>query len=211
MGKFAKTSRILLILDSTQKFSIFDETGGVHAMALRKASSYSKFKARPYTRKSAKKSKSYIKTIPPTKVVKLHMGDISGFGKGKYPTLIKVASLEQVQLRDNAIEAARQSIHKDLEINFPGQYYFSVKVYPHHILRENKMLTGAGADRMQTGMTQSFGATIGRAAFVKPNQIIFLIAVNSEKALQVTRAAIKKIKAKLPCSTRILVEKIKQV
>jgi large subunit ribosomal protein L10e len=176
-------------------------------MALRKAASYSKFNARPYTRKSAKKSKSYIKTVPPTKVVKLHMGDISGFKKGKYPTVIRIVSLEKVQLRDNAIEAARQNIHKDLEVNFPGQYYFAVKVYPHHILRENKMLTGAGADRMQTGMTQSFGKTIGRAAFIKPNQIIFLIAVNSEKALQVTRTAIGKIKAKLPCSTRILVEK----
>ncbi len=176
-------------------------------MALRKASSYSKFKARPYTRKSSKKAKAYIKTIPPQKVVKLHMGNIPAYEQGRFLYTIRIISLEQVQLRDNAIEAARQSIHKELETAFPGQYYFAVKVYPHHILRENKMLTGAGADRMQTGMTQSFGKTIGRAAFVKPNQIIFMIAVNSDKALQVTRDAIGKIKAKLPCSTRILVEK----
>lgn len=178
-------------------------------MALRKASSYSKFNARPYTRKSSKKAKSYIKTIPPQKVVKLNMGDIPGFKKGKFPTIISLISKQQVQLRDNAIEAARQSIHKDLETNFPGQYYFAVKVFPHHILRENKMLTGAGADRMQTGMTQSFGATIGRAAFVKPGQTIFIIAVNSEKAVRVTREAIDKIKAKLPCTTRTVLEKIK--
>lgn len=176
-------------------------------MALRKASSYSKFNARPYTRKSAKKAKAYIKTVPPQKVVKLHMGNILEFEQGKFLYTIKIVSLEKVQLRDNAIEAARQSIHKDLETNFLGQYYFGVKVYPHHILRENKMLTGAGADRMQTGMTQSFGATIGRAALVKANQPIFVIGVNSEKALQTTRESIAKIKAKLPCTTRILVEK----
>lgn len=178
-------------------------------MALRKASSYSKFNARPYTRKSAVKSKSYIKTVPPQKVVKLHMGNIQAFEQGKFPIVIQLISLQKVQMRDNAIEAARQSIHKDLETGFLGQYYFAVKVYPHHILRENKMLTGAGADRMQTGMTQSFGATIGRAAFIKPNQTVFVIAVNSEKALRATRVSIDKIKAKLPCRTRIIVEKKK--
>lgn len=178
-------------------------------MALRKAASYSKFKARPYTRKSSKKSKSYIKTIPPQKVVKFHMGNIPAYQQGKFPILIKLNSTENVQMRDNAIEAARQSIHKDLESSFLGQYYFAVKIFPHHILRENKMLTGAGADRMQTGMTQSFGAAIGRAAFLKPDQTIFLIAVNSEKALLATRSAINKIKAKLPCTTRIVVEKVK--
>ena len=178
-------------------------------MALRKASSYSKWHTRPYTRKSAKKAKAYVKTVPPQKVVKMHMGNILMFEQGKFLYTIKIVSAEQVQLRDNAIEAARQSIHKDLETAFPNQYYFGVKVYPHHILRENKMLTGAGADRMQTGMTQSFGATIGRAALVKANQTIFIIGVNSDKALQVTRNSIAKIKAKLPCVTRIFVEKKK--
>lgn len=175
-------------------------------MALRKASSYSKFYARPYTRKSKKKAKSYIKTVPPQKVVKMQMGNIPAYNEGKFGTVLTVISLENVQMRDNAIEAARQSIHKDLETNFLGQYYFAVKVFPHHILRENKMITGAGADRMQTGMTKSFGATIGRAAFVKENQPIFVIAVNSEKAVRSSREAIAKIKAKLPCTTRILTE-----
>lgn len=175
-------------------------------MALRKASSYSRFYARPYTRKSKKKARAYIKTIPPQKVVKLQMGNIQAYDQGKFSTVLTIISLQDVQLRDNAIEAARQSIHKDLETQFLGQYYFAVKVYPHHILRENKMLTGAGADRMQTGMTKSFGATIGRAALVKANQPIFVIAVNSEKATRVAREAVRKIKAKLPCTTRILTE-----
>ena len=43
------------------------------------------------------------------------------------------------------------------------------------------MLTGAGADRMQTGMARSFGKTIGRAAFVKPGQILFIIGVKKRK------------------------------
>lgn len=177
-------------------------------MALRKATSYSKKYARPYTRRSSAKGKNYIKSAPSQKVVKMQMGDIVGFENNKYSIIIRMTSTEATQIRDNAIEAARQSIHKDLEESFAGQYYFGVKVFPHHILRENRMLTGAGADRMQTGMAHSFGVSIGRAALVKAGQEIFVIAVNSEKAQRVTREALDKIKAKLPCTTRILVSKV---
>lgn len=176
-------------------------------MALRKASSYSKFKTRPYTRKSAVKSKSYIKTIPPNKVVKMHMGDIKAYEEGKFIYLLRMISLERVQIRDNAIESARQYANKLLDELLPGQFYFGVKIFPHHILRENKMLTGAGADRMQTGMQLSFGATIGRAAIVESGKEIFVIAVNSDKGIKVSRDILEKIKSKLPCRTSILFEK----
>jgi len=38
---------------------------------------------------------------------------------------------------------------------FNGQYFFRIIPFTHHIQRENKMLTGAGADRTQTGMQLS--------------------------------------------------------
>lgn len=175
-------------------------------MALRKASAYTQRYARPYTRKSNVKSKSYIKTIPPNKLVKLQMGDIKGFEQGKFKIILRFSSAENVQIRDNAIEAARQYVHKELEDNFLGQYYFAVKVFPHHILRENRMLTGAGADRMQTGMAHSFGTNIGRAAMVKENQEVFVLGLNSAKAAGFARSALEKVRAKLPCRMRILTE-----
>lgn len=176
-------------------------------MALRKASSYSKFTARPYTRKSAVKSKAYIKTIPPNKVVKIHMGDVKGFETGKLNYILSMISLEDVQIRDNAIESARQYINKLLDELMPSQFYFSVRIHPHHILRENKMLTGAGADRMQTGMQLSFGATVGRAAIVHRGKEIFIIATNSDKNTRIAREILGKIRSKLPCRTSILFEK----
>lgn len=175
-------------------------------MALRKAGAYTKRYARPYTRKSAVKSKSYIKTIPNQKVVKLRMGDIHDFDQNKFKIVMRLISTEKAQIRDNAIEAARQSLHHALDANLLGQYYFAVRIFPHHILRENRMITGAGADRMQTGMAHSFGVAIGRAAMVKANQEIFVFAVNTEKAAKLVREEIAKIKAKLPCSTRISTE-----
>ena len=168
-------------------------------MALRKGSSYSKRKARPYTRKSKKKSKSYIKTLPNSKIVRFKMGDIQGFDSGAYPITIYVISKERVQLRDNAIEAVRQYLNRFIQTKVGKEFYLEVKMYPHHILRENKMLTGAGADRMQTGMSQSFGKSAGRAALVKPGQILFIIAVKNEKNEVEVRKLIKSAKSRIPC------------
>lgn len=172
-------------------------------MALRKAGAYTKRYTRPFTRKSRVKSKSYIKVIPNAKVVKLRMGDVSGFDSGKYPITLNILSKEQVQLRDNAIESVRQYLHRFLTEIIGKDYYLELRVYPHHILRENKMLTGAGADRMQTGMALSFGATIGRAAFVKAGQTIYTLAVSNPKNEAQARKMINSIRARLPCKIHI--------
>jgi len=168
-------------------------------MALRKSSSYSKRYARPYTRKSKKRTKSYIKTVPNSKIVKFKMGDIKGYDNGDYPISIKVISKENCQIRDNSIEAVRQYFNRFLQTKIGKEFYLEVKIYPHHILRENKMLTGAGADRMQTGMSRSFGKTIGRAALVKPKQVLFILGIKNTKAEIEARKLIRAIKARLPC------------
>ena len=168
-------------------------------MALRKASAYSKKSARPYTRKSKKRTKSYIKTVPNSKIVKFKMGDIKGYDKGNYPISIKVISKENCQIRDNSIEAIRQYFNRFLQTKIGKEFYLEVKIYPHHILRENKMLTGAGADRMQTGMSRSFGKTIGRAAIVKPGQTLYIIGIKTPKAEIEARKLIRATKARLPC------------
>ena len=168
-------------------------------MALRKSSAYSKRHARPFTRKSKKRTKSYIKTVPNSQIVKFKMGDLKGFSKGEYPIQIYVVSKENCQVRDNSIEAVRQYFNRFLQTKGGEGFYLEVKIYPHHILRENKMLTGAGADRMQTGMSQSFGKNIGRAAFVKPNQTLFIIGIKSSKQEINARKLIRAAKARLPC------------
>ncbi len=177
-------------------------------MALRKASAYSKKRIRPFTRKSKKRSKSYIKTIPQHKIVKFRMGDIKGFETGKLKNVLKLVAGERVLIRDNALEASRQTIHRTLEKEIPGQYYLEIKVFPHHILRENKVYSGASkGERVNTGMALSFGSTMGRAAIVSPEQIIFLVAFFHEKSKGIVGKAFGKIKSKVPCHTRIVFEK----
>jgi large subunit ribosomal protein L10e len=174
--------------------------------ALRKASTYSKMKALPYTRVSRKKSKSYIKVVPPQKIVKFTMGNSTLYNQGAFPHILNVITTENVQIRHNALEAVRQNIHRKLDKEFPGQYYFKVIPFPHHIQRENKMLTGAGADRMQTGMQLSFGKSVGKAALLKKGQGILLLALANEKVLIKTRECLRQVRPKLPCHIKIIYE-----
>lgn len=176
--------------------------------ALRKANAYSKRQVVPYTRISKKKSKSYIKTVPPQKIVKFTMGNSSLIEQGKLLYTLTLISNQNVQIRHNALEACRQYVNKRLEENYNGQYVFKVLPFPHHIQRENKMLTGAGADRMQTGMQLSFGKSVGKSAILKPGTKIFFVAVASEKALVLARKLLKQIKSKIPGTTRIVYQKV---
>ena len=175
-------------------------------MALRKASAYSKKKVVPYTRTSKKKRKSFIKTVPHQKIVKFTMGNNDMFNNGELPYHLIVLSKEKVQIRHNALEACRQFVNKKLDKGLSGMYLFRIIPFPHHIQRENKMLTGAGADRMQTGMQLSFGKASGKAAIVNPNSKIFFIAVQNPKAVQFARKVIQQVNPKLPCKIKTIVE-----
>lgn len=171
---------------------------------LRKANAYSKHKTVPFTRVSKRRNKSFIKVVPPQKIVKFTMGKEDLYEKGKFPYELIVVAAEPVQIRHNALEACRQYINKKIDKETNGQYVFRVIPFPHHIQRENKMLTGAGADRMQTGMQLSFGKSTGKAALMKEGGKIFFIAVATPKHVAFARNVIKQTKSKLPCKIKIL-------
>lgn len=176
---------------------------------LRKANAYSKKKVTPFTRISKRRQKSYIKVVPPQKIVKFNMGKDKAFNSGKLPYVLVVVANEKCQMRHNAFEACRQYINKKVDKQLSGNYFFRVVPFPHHIQRENKMLTGAGADRMQTGMQLSFGKSTGKAAILKKGAKIFVIAVDNPKAVRLVRETINEVKSKMPCKIRILEERKK--
>jgi large subunit ribosomal protein L10e len=51
-------------------------------------------------------------------------------------------------------------------------FHLRIRVHPYHVLRINKMLTCAGADRLQTGMRGAFGKPNGLLARVEIGQIV---------------------------------------
>ncbi|MBR9690963.1 50S ribosomal protein L16 [Candidatus Woesearchaeota archaeon] len=160
---------------------------------LRKASAYRKFE-RPYTRKSKYQEKSYVRAIPTNKIVRYVMGN----SKKEFEHTLDMVSKEDVQLRHNGLESARLAVFRYLDRNLvKGNFYFRILVYPHHILRENPLASGAGADRMSTGMKRSFGKSVGLAARVKQGQPVFRVNVNKQD-LAVAKKSLERARTKLP-------------
>ena len=107
-------------------------------------------------------------------------------------------------LRHNAIESARLTCNRYLEKNLgKGNYHFKIRIYPHHVIKENPLATGAGADRMSTGMKKAFGKPIGVAAQVKKNQILFSVGVDKQHK-EVAKHSLKRISYKLPFKSKVL-------
>jgi len=127
-----------------------------------------------------------------------------GDSKKKYDIQMDLISLGKYQIRHQALEAARQTCNRALEkIVGKNQYMLKINTYPHHILRENPLAAGAGADRMSTGMSRSFGKLIGNAAQIKEGQPI--ITVKLFKAHEKTgKIALKRASYKFPFSYRII-------
>lgn len=160
---------------------------------------------RPYTRTSKYAKKNFIRGRPPNRIARYD----DGVPQKVFSHSIHLISKTGLQIRDNAIESARQTSTRALENSLgKGNYYFVNKMYPHHILRENTFAAGAGADRMSTGMAHSYGKPIGVAAQVNIGKQLFSVRVNKEN-LAKARIALGKAKYKLPCSCLIVVEENK--
>ena len=179
-------------------------------VATRRASAYSKKKFTPYTRRSKKKAKNYIRAAPLQKIVKFNMGNISDYNKGKFKYMIKIKAGHDVQIRDLALEAVRQMIHNRLTKKLLNTYYLACKPFPHQILRDNKTFSGGTkGERIQTGMRHSFGSTIGRAAPVKKGKDIFVMAFLDKKDAPYIKGICKSAVPKLPCKVKIVYEELK--
>ncbi|MHA1862087.1 MAG: 50S ribosomal protein L16, partial [Candidatus Ranarchaeia archaeon] len=83
-------------------------------------------------------------------------------------------------------------------------FWLRINVKPHHVMRENKMMAFAGADRLQAGMRHSFGKPAGTAARVRRGQVIMLIRCDVEGTTHAL-IALKRAYMKLPLKSRIKV------
>lgn len=173
-----------------------------HVVMLKKgcfmhARNYRPVRGQAYTRKK------FAKGFPPPKIVKFTMGNT----KGTYEVEAKLVALKRAQIRHSALEAARIATNRLLIDKLENDYLMQVRPYPHIILRENKMIFGAHADRLQQGMRRSFGKAIGTAARVKPGQTLITVKVKAT-GVDTAKESLKRGSAKLPIPCKIIVEKI---
>jgi large subunit ribosomal protein L10e len=159
---------------------------------------YRRPKDRPYVRVE------YIHGAPQPKITKFVIGN----PRGAYTHRVVLISENEVQVRHNALEAARVAANKAIaESLSEDSYLLQVFPYPHIVLRENKMIATAGADRLQEGMRKAFGKPIGRAAVLRPGQPVMQILVR-EDGVEAAKRALKVAASKLPTTYRISIEEV---
>lgn len=168
-------------------------------MGLRPASCYRSTKDRPWTRiATIVPSKNYIGASPHMKIRQFSMGNPIK----EFKFIVDLKTEEEVQLRDNAMESARIAINRFLTKKLKDQYFMKIRVYPHQILRENKQAQGAGADRIQKGMSHPFGKPIGRAIRITKGTILMSVLVD-EANIETVKAALRRAGPRLGIKTSL--------
>ncbi len=166
-------------------------------MAGRKpAKMYRQIKGQSYTRRK------YMGGVPHLRITNFETGN----RKGDFAVEMHLVVNDSCQIRHNSLEAARIAANRFIQRKTGAQGYFlKIRVYPHEVIRENKMATGAGADRISSGMRGAFGKPVGTAARVKRGQAIITIKVN-QAHYQDAKTALWKagLKISSPCRVNVI-------
>ena len=158
---------------------------------------------RPYTRvsKSVPK-KSYVVGVPFPKTHQFEMGARTG----SFDTTLFLIGERAVQIRDNSLEAARIVANKFLDTKAgPTGYFMKLLKYPHHVLREKPIATGAGADRYSQGMAHPFGKPVGTAIQAHAGDRLVMLKISKEH-LEIGKLALKKFTRKISTPAKIIAE-----
>ncbi|MDO9538127.1 MAG: 50S ribosomal protein L16 [Thermoplasmata archaeon] len=163
-------------------------------MAGRKpARMYRRVKQQSYTRRE------YMGGVPNSRIAQFEMGNVNG----DFPIEMQLISESVAAIRHTALEAARIACNRTIQKKAGSQGYFmKIHVYPHEVIRENKMATGAGADRISSGMRNSFGKAVGTAARVRKGQVIMTLRVGRAHFKE-AKIALWKAGIRIPASFRI--------
>ena len=139
----------------------------------------------------------YNRGVPDSKIRAYDIGT----KKANYtdlPYCVHMVSKEKEQISSEAMEAARIAANKVLnKISKKEGFHIRTRMHPYHVLRINKMLSCAGADRLQTGMRGAFGKPYAKCARIKINQIMVSIRVKPE-LLEAAKTALQRASKKFP-------------
>jgi len=166
-------------------------------MARKPNSMYRQVKGPAYTRRD------YMGGVPMSRITQFNVGN----PKMDFPVEMSVYAKESCQIRHTALEAARIVANRYLSRKVGSlNFHMKILVYPHHVLRENKQATGAGADRVSQGMRAAFGKAVGTAARVKRGQRLIHLRT-TKVGFPHAKAALRKAGMKFPTPIRIELDK----
>eukprot|EP01006_Ploeotia_vitrea_P032912 TRINITY_DN65099_c1_g3_i1.p2 TRINITY_DN65099_c1_g3~~TRINITY_DN65099_c1_g3_i1.p2 ORF type:complete len:225 (-),score=108.27 TRINITY_DN65099_c1_g3_i1:136-783(-) len=160
-------------------------------MGRRPARCYRYCKNKPYIKSR------YLRGVPDPKIRIYEVGNKLAPHE-LFPLCIHLVSGEYEQLSSEALEAARIVVNKYMT-KMAGKegFHLRMRCHPYHVLRINKMLSCAGADRLQTGMRHAFGKPQGLTARVNIGQIILSVRSKDSNRAHVIEA-MRRCKFKFP-------------
>ncbi len=156
---------------------------------------YRKVEGQVYTRTE------YMGGIPHCRITQFDTGNVHQ----TYRFHFSLQTEEAANIQDKALEAARVSVVRVMDKVASNNFHVKVRKYPHAILREHKMATGAGADRISDGMRRAFGKPVGHAVRAQIGSTIITLGCRSENVPS-AKEAMRKAASKLPVPVRVLVE-----
>ncbi|KAG0435445.1 60S ribosomal protein L10 [Dictyocoela muelleri] len=157
-----------------------------------------------YCRSATYIKSRYCRGVPEPKI-KIHDLGNKKASAIDFPLCVDLISNAHEQLSSEALEAARIAANKHMIVNAgKDNYHMRVNVHPYHVMRIHKMLTCAGADRLQTGMRGAFGKPYGLAARVTFGQKIISIRTKDQYK-SVACEALRRAKFKFPGSYEVRV------
>lgn len=164
-----------------------------------KGVNYRETRGMPYVRRE------YIAGKPQMKIARFS----SGLAANNYDYKLELIATEKLQIRHNALEAARLAANKRMAQGGETSFFSMLRIYPHVILRENKMIATAGADRLQEGMRRAFGKSTGLAARIRPGQVI-LEAYITDANLNLAKDGFKMAASKIGRPTTMRITPLKE-
>ncbi|XP_011845988.1 PREDICTED: 60S ribosomal protein L10-like, partial [Mandrillus leucophaeus] len=125
----------------------------------------------------------------------------------EFPLCGHMVSDEYEQLSSEALEAAGICANKYM-VKSCGKdgFHIWVRLHPFHVIRINKMLSCAGADRLQTVMRGAFGKPQGTVARVHIGQVIMSIRTKLQNKEHVMEA-LHRAKFRFPGRQKIHISK----
>jgi len=121
-----------------------------------------------------------------------------------FPYCVHLVSWEKENISSESLEAARIACNKYL-VKYAGKdaFHIRMRVHPYHVLRINKMLSCAGADRLQTGMRGAFGKAAGTCCRVAIGQVLMSVRCRDQHA-EVAQEALRRGKFKFPGRQKVV-------
>merc|ERR1712173_476435 len=124
-----------------------------------------------------------------------------------FPEHVVMVSDEYEQISSEALEAARISANKYMAKTIgKDALHLRIRPHPFHVLRINKMLSCAGADRLQTGMRGAFGKPQGLCCRIQIGAPIMSLRTKKQHMAQAFEA-LRRSKMKFPGRQKIYVSK----